>query len=71
MVYSTCTNNNTTSDREVLELAQAREIYGTYLSTKDRVLVNKQCQYASKWFGNDGSKRILGYVKQLDLGEIE
>lgn len=71
MVYFTCTNNNITSDREVLELAQAREIYGTYLSTKDRVLVNKQCQYSSKWFGNDGSKRILGYVKQLDLGEIE
>lgn len=66
-----CTTRITGSDREVLELSQAREIYGTYLSTKDRVLVNKQCQYASKWFGNDGYKRILGYVKQMDLGEIE
>ena len=71
MVKDSCTNNNTTSDRGVLEVAQAREIYGTYLVTKDRVLVNKQCQYAAKWFGNDGSKRILGYVKQMDSGEIK
>ena len=61
----------TVSDREVLELAQAREIYGTYCVTQDRVLVNKQCQYASKWFGNDGYKRILSYVKQMDSKELE
>lgn len=58
------------SDLEVLEMAQAREIYGTYLVTKDRVLVNKQCQYSEKWFGRDGSRRILEFVKQMDAKEL-
>jgi len=71
MVHDSKYHTITTSDRVVLEVAQAREIYGTYLFTKNRVLVNKQCQYAAKWFGNEGSKRILGYVKRLDLGELQ
>lgn len=58
------------SSRDVLELGEARLIYGTYLFTKDRVLVNKQCQASASWAGSDGYKRILGYVKQLDAGEI-
>ena len=58
------------SDSDLLELAQAREIYTTFCFTQDRVLVNKQCQYAAKWYGTDGSRRILGYVKQLDAKEI-
>ena len=59
------------SDVEILEQAQAREIYITYCFTKDRILVNKQCQYSAKWYGKDGAKRILGYVKQMDSNELE
>jgi hypothetical protein len=59
-----------TSEVEIVEQAAAREIYITYCFTKDRVLVSKQCQYSAKWYGKDGSRRILGYVKQMDSNEL-
>ena len=65
------TTTITASDQEVLEQAAAREIWITYCFTKDRVLVSKQCQYSAKWYGKDGARRILGYVKKFDEGEIE
>lgn len=59
------------SDVDLLELAQAREIHTTFCFTQDRVLVNKQCQYAAKWYGTDGSRRIVNYVRQINDGELE
>jgi len=58
-------------DTEILEMAQAREIYITYCFTKDRMLANKQCQYAAKWYGQDGAKRILGYLKLIYSKELD
>ena len=58
------------NDREILELAEARSIFITYCFTKDRVLVKKQCQYAAKWYGLDGYKRILNYCKRMDEGTL-
>ena len=51
-------------------MAQAREIYITYCFTKDRVLVNKQVQYSAKWYGKEGSRRIMEYVKRMDTKEL-
>jgi hypothetical protein len=59
------------SDRETLERSQAREIYNTFCHTKDRELVVKQVKYSAKWFGQDGARRILGYVKQLEGGQLD
>tara|TARA_R110000868_G_scaffold261439_2_gene519581 strand:- start:240 stop:446 length:207 start_codon:yes stop_codon:yes gene_type:complete len=59
------------SEQEIIEMAQAREIYITYCFTKDRVLVNKQVQYSAKWHGKEGSRRIMEYVKRMDSKELE
>lgn len=58
-------------DREILEISEARVIYCTYSYNKDKEQVFALCRKAEKIFGIGSAKRILEYVKQMELGELE
>jgi len=57
-------------DRTQLEMAEAREIWGSYCITKDKQFVIDRCKFLAKFYGKDAPKRILAYVKQFQNEEL-
>lgn len=54
-----------------LEIARAREIWGTYCINKDKENLLKLVKGSREWFDDNGVRRIHAYVLQLRDGEIE
>ena len=59
------------SDRYMIELGEARVLYRTYESTKQKVLTPVRIKWLTKMYGPDSVDRIRGYMKKLQTGELD
>jgi hypothetical protein len=70
MVSSRKTISNE-SDRYIMELGQARELFRTWDTTKQRVLTNVRMEWLERIYGKGSVDRIRGYMDKLRTGELE
>ena len=70
MAYSRKSISNA-GDRYQIELGEARLLYGTYLTTKKRVLTKERMEWLEKTYGTGAVERIRGYMVKLQTGELE
>jgi len=61
---------NKLSDRQLLELSEARVLYSTYVMTKKKVMTKARIEHLEKLYGNGSVDRILRYMKGLQDGTI-
>ena len=61
---------NKLSDRQLLELSEARVLYSTYVLTKKKVMTQQRIEHLEKLYGNGSVDRILRYMKGLQDGTI-
>ena len=59
------------SDRYIIELGEARVLFRTWESTKQKVLTDVRIKYLEKLYGPGSVARIRGYMKKLQDGELE
>lgn len=70
MAYSRKSISNE-GDRQIIELGEARILYGTWLATQKSVLTRDRMEYLEKRFGTGSVQRIRNYMHRLRTGEIE
>lgn len=70
MAYSR-KNISNEGDRVRLEQAEARELYRTYESTKQKVLSKVRMEWIEKTYGIGAVTRIRGYMDKIKNGELE
>ena len=70
MAYSRKTISNE-GDRVRLEQAEARDLYRTYESTKQKVLTKVRMEWIEKTYGIGAVGRIRGYMDKIKNGELE
>lgn len=70
MTYSR-RNVESPSDRVVLEQAEAREIYRSYQTTKDRDFVRGRLERAERIYGVGARDRIRTYMNRIKDGILE
>jgi hypothetical protein len=70
MAYSRKTISNE-GDRVKLEQSEARMLYRTWESTKQRVLTKERMEWIEKTYGIGAVGRIRGYMDKLRNGELE
>lgn len=58
------------NSRLALEMAEARELFATYQITKKKVMTAERQEFIERMYGAGAVKRIVGYMTQLDNGEI-
>jgi hypothetical protein len=58
------------TDRQLLEQGQARELFRTWESTKEKVLTPVRLKYLKKLYGSDGVERIIGYMQRMKSGDL-
>ena len=59
------------SDRQTLEIAEAREIYRTWETTKDRDFVRGRLERAERIYGVGARDRIREYMNRIKDGLLE
>lgn len=59
------------SDRQILEIAEAREIYRTWETTKDRDFVRGRLERAERIYGVGARDRIRTYMNRIKDGLLE
>lgn len=59
------------SDRQILEIAEAREIYRSWETTKDRDFVRGRLERAERIYGAGARDRIRSYMAQMKEGKLE
>ena len=59
------------SDRVQLEIGHARVLYTTYCVDKDKDKLMSLVKGSAKWYGTEGARRILAYIKQMNSKELE
>lgn len=59
------------SDKYILELGEARLLYRTYESTKQKVLTPVRIKWLEKTYGNGAAERIKNLMIKLSTGELE
>jgi hypothetical protein len=64
-------NVESPSDRVVLEQAEAREIYRSYQTTKDRDFVRGRLERAERIYGAGARDRIRTYMNRIKDGILE
>lgn len=69
MVYSRKTISNE-SDRVILEQAEAREIYRTWETNKDRDFVRGRLERAERIYGTGARDRIREYMNRIKDGTL-
>ena len=69
MVYSRKTISNV-GDRVILEQAEAREIYRTWETNKDRDFVRGRLERAERIYGTGARDRIREYMNRIKDGTI-
>jgi hypothetical protein len=62
---------NKLSDRQLLELSEARVLYSTYVLTKKKVMTQARIEYLEKRYGKGSVDRILNYMKGISNGTID
>ena len=69
MIYSRKTIENP-SDRVILEQAEARELYRTWESSKNRDLIRARLERAERIYGSGARDRIRSYMAQMREGKL-
>lgn len=69
MDYKRKTSSN--GDRYIIELGEARLLYRTYESTKQKVLTPVRTKWLDKTYGNGAAERIKNLMIKLSTGELE
>lgn len=64
-------NIESPNDRVILEQAEAREIYRTWETTKDRDFVRGRLERAERIYGSGARDRIRTYMAQMKEGKLE
>ena len=70
MVYSR-KNISNAGDRVILEQAEAREIYRTWETNKDRDFVRGRLERAERIYGTGARDRIREYMNRIKDGTLE
>ena len=58
-------------DRYVIELGEARVLFRTYESTKQKVLTPVRIKWLNKMYGPGAADRIKNLMVKLSNGELE
>ena len=69
MDYKRKTSSN--GDRYIIELGEARLLYRTYESTKQKVLTPVRIKWLERVYGRGSVERIRSYMVKLQKGELE
>ena len=64
-------NIESPSDRVILEQAEARELYRTWETTKDRDFVRGRLERAERIYGSGARDRIRTYMNRIKEGLLE
>ena len=64
-------NVESPSDRVILEQAEARELYRTWETTKDRDFVRGRLERAERIYGSGARDRIRTYMNRIKDGTLE
>jgi len=64
-------NIESPSDRVILEMAEARELYRTWETTKDRDFVRGRLERAERIYGSGARDRIRTYMNRIKEGLLE
>jgi len=64
-------NIESPSDRVILEQAEARELYRTWETTKDRDFVRGRLERAERIYGSGARDRIRTYMNMIKEGTFE
>ena len=70
MAYSR-KNISNESDRVILEQAEARELYRTWETNKDRDFVRGRLERAERIYGTGARDRIREYMNRIKDGTLE
>jgi hypothetical protein len=63
-------NLESPNDRVILEIAEAREIYRTWETNKDRDFVRGRLERAERIYGSGARDRIRTYMAQMREGKL-
>jgi len=64
-------NVESPSDRVILEQAEARELYRTWETTKDRDFVRGRLERAERIYGSGARDRIRNFMNMIKDGKLE
>ena len=64
-------NVESPSDRVILEKAEARELYRTWETTKDRDFVRGRLERAERIYGSGARDRIRNFMNMIKDGKLE
>jgi hypothetical protein len=64
-------NVESPNDRVILEQAEARELYRTWESSKNRDLIRARLERAERIYGAGARDRIRSYMAQMREGLLE
>ena len=59
------------SDRKILEMAEARELYRNWEWSKNRDLIRARLERAERIYGTGARDRIREYMAQMREGTLE
>jgi hypothetical protein len=59
------------SDRYIIELGEARVLFRTWESTKQKVLTPVRVEWLERRYGLGSVERIREFMKKLQTGELE
>ena len=58
-------------DRVQLEKALARELYATWIATKNKVLTKERIEFIERRYSKGSVERVRDYMNMLKNGELE
>lgn len=58
-------------DRVQLEKALARELYATWLATKNKVLTKERIEFIERRYSKGSVERVRDYMNMIKNGELE
>ena len=58
-------------DRRVLEMGEARMLFRTYQSNKDKIWVNQAIERTERLYGPGAPMRIRQYMRDMREGKLE
>ena len=64
-------NVESPSDRVILEQSEARELYRTWETTKDRDFVRGRLERAERIYGSGARDRIRNFMNMIKDGKLE
>jgi hypothetical protein len=64
-------NLESPNDRVILEIAEARELYRNWESSKNRDLIRARLEIAERIYGSGARDRIRSYMAQMREGTLE